>query len=272
MTWATGGAHSDTAASATSMTWLFAEGATHSGFQAFYLLQNPASTPTDVEVTYLFADGRQFVDTYAVAPFSRRTVWLNRIPELRDAEVAAVLRSSPAPIAAARAMYDDFAGEPHVAGATAGGTPTASADWFFAEGATTTFFDMFLLLGNAESSAGRRRGDIPAWHRRDGDATGDSGAGNSLHHPGQRRRPTARRLVGGRRARAQPQRRSDRGRAGHVVARADALTRWCPRGTCLDRRAPACTGMGVLGWSRRCHHANLSVARQLRDRARSRCR
>ena len=46
MTWdATGyGSHAETAIAAPATTWYLAEGATHSGFDLFYLLQNPNAT------------------------------------------------------------------------------------------------------------------------------------------------------------------------------------------------------------------------------------
>ena len=45
--------HSETARGSLSTTWLLAEGATHSGFDLFYLLQNPQPTETTATVTFL---------------------------------------------------------------------------------------------------------------------------------------------------------------------------------------------------------------------------
>ena len=55
MTWdASGyGSHSETAVAEPRTTWYLAEGATHSGFSLFYLIQNPDASPADVTVTYL---------------------------------------------------------------------------------------------------------------------------------------------------------------------------------------------------------------------------
>ena len=55
MTWGAEGygAHAETAVAAPWTTWYFAEGATHSGFDLFYLLQNPATTTARVRVRYL---------------------------------------------------------------------------------------------------------------------------------------------------------------------------------------------------------------------------
>ena len=50
MTWnASGyGSHAETSLAAPASTWYLAEGATHSGFNLFYLIQNPTPTATTV--------------------------------------------------------------------------------------------------------------------------------------------------------------------------------------------------------------------------------
>ena len=69
------GSHSEGSLEAPHTTWYFGEGATHSGFQLFYLLQNPSPQTAEVTVTYLLPEGRApKVETYQVAPESRRTI------------------------------------------------------------------------------------------------------------------------------------------------------------------------------------------------------
>ena len=54
MTWGgTYGAHTETAVASPATIWYLAEGATHSGFNLFYLLQNPNTTEAQVRVRFL---------------------------------------------------------------------------------------------------------------------------------------------------------------------------------------------------------------------------
>ena len=60
------GSHSETAATDLGRTWYLAEGATHSGFQLFYLLQNPQNEAVQATVTFLRpAPFTPIVQTYA---------------------------------------------------------------------------------------------------------------------------------------------------------------------------------------------------------------
>lgn len=47
------GSHAETAVASPALTWYLAEGATHSGFQLFYLLQNATDVTATIQVTYL---------------------------------------------------------------------------------------------------------------------------------------------------------------------------------------------------------------------------
>ena len=51
------GTHAETGIKSPAVTWYFAEGATHSNFDLFYLLQNPHPTPADVRIRYLLPVG-----------------------------------------------------------------------------------------------------------------------------------------------------------------------------------------------------------------------
>ena len=75
------GAHADVGVAAPAQRWVFAEGATHSGFDLFYLLENPADTPADV-ADRLPAARRPAGDltrSYTMRPHSRETVWVNHV-------------------------------------------------------------------------------------------------------------------------------------------------------------------------------------------------
>ncbi len=130
-----------------STRWLFAEGATH-GFQLFYLLQNPDMTHTaDVTMRYLLPSGPPVVKTYQVAPHSRVTILVNDIPELAATDLSAEILSS-LPIVAERSMYRSTSTQVFAAGHVGAGATAPSTSWFFAEGATGSFFNLYLLLGN----------------------------------------------------------------------------------------------------------------------------
>jgi hypothetical protein len=143
------GAHTERQIDAPTMTWYFAEGATHSGFNLFYLLQNANGEPAEVTVTYLLPAGREPITRqYTVASRSRLTIWVNQeSAELAAAEVSATIVSS-LPIVVERAMYLDTPGQFFGAGHVAAGVTDPSASWFFAEGATGRFFDLYLLVAN----------------------------------------------------------------------------------------------------------------------------
>jgi hypothetical protein len=157
MTWdATGyGAHAETAVSAPAPTWYLAEGATHSGFDLFYLLQNPNPTATTARVRYLRPTGAPLEKTYTLPPTSRTNIWVNLedFPGLGRAlastDVSAVLDTlDGAPIIVERAMYLSTPAHPFNAGHESMGVTAPALNWFLAEGATGPYFDLFLLIAN----------------------------------------------------------------------------------------------------------------------------
>ena len=80
MTWdATGyGAHAETSVAAPAPTWYLAEGATHSGFDLFYLIQNPHPTDAaEVRVRYLRPSGAPLEKVHVVPAHSRATIWVD---------------------------------------------------------------------------------------------------------------------------------------------------------------------------------------------------
>ena len=70
--------HAEGSVAGSSKTWYFAEGATHSGSNLFYVIQNRTTTAADVVVRYLLPSPRTSVSkTYRVAAMNRRTIWVN---------------------------------------------------------------------------------------------------------------------------------------------------------------------------------------------------
>ena len=153
------GAHAETALHSTSTTWYLAEGATHSGFDLFYLLQNPASTPATVRVRYLRPSGEPLEKTYTLAANSRTNIWVDteELPGLGTAlantDVSAVIESTDGvPIIVERAMYLSNQGRLFNAGHESAGITSPATRWFLAEGATGDYFDMFILFANPNNA------------------------------------------------------------------------------------------------------------------------
>jgi hypothetical protein len=134
----------------TATTWYLAEGATHGGFSLFYLLQNPGNTAANVEISYLRpAPNPPIVLNYIVAPTSRMTIPVDDQPGLSETDVSAIVRSTNAvPIVVERSMYFSRPEQPFAAGHESAGITDPSTHWFLAEGATGSFFNMFILLEN----------------------------------------------------------------------------------------------------------------------------
>ena len=149
------GAHAETAVAAPATTWYLAEGATVGGFNLFYLLQNPSAQPTTVRVRYLRTSGGPLEKEYVLPPTSRTNIWVNveEFPglgqALASAEFSAVVESLDAtPIIVERAMYLSNQGRTFNAGHESMGITTPATQWFLAEGATGTYFDLFVLIAN----------------------------------------------------------------------------------------------------------------------------
>jgi hypothetical protein len=151
MTWdGTGyGSHAETSVPGPATTWYLAEGATHSGFNLFYLIQNPNPQPALVEVTYLRpAPDAPLVRPYVVPANARFTIWVDdEGPDLANTDVSAVFQSDR-PIIVERAMYLDRPGRVFAAGHESAGIVAPATEWFLAEGATGAFFDLFVLIAN----------------------------------------------------------------------------------------------------------------------------
>lgn len=144
------GSHADRAVTSPGTTWYLAEGATHSGFDLFYLIENPGDTVAEVSVEFLRPPpSSPTVATYSVGPRSRFNIWVDTLPGLGDTDVSAVLRSN-VPIIVERAMYLTGAGRQFEAGHESAGIAAPEGRWFFAEGATGDYFDMFILIANPE--------------------------------------------------------------------------------------------------------------------------
>jgi hypothetical protein len=147
------GAHSETSVPTPGPEWYLAEGATHSGFDLFYLVQNPNQVTVPVQVTYLLPSGPPLVKVYDVPPTTRYTIWVDsEDPRLAQTDVsAAVIALDERPIIVERAMYKEALGRPFGAGHAGAGVKQAALRWFLAEGATGPYFDLFVLVANPDA-------------------------------------------------------------------------------------------------------------------------
>ena len=160
MTWGGGyGSHAETSLAAPETTWFLAEGATHGGFELFYLIQNPGSSPAHVTVRYLRpAPAAPIAQVYTVAPASRLTIPVDTIPGLEATDVSGSVQSD-LPILVERAMYRTVQSPLQIfgAGQAGAGVTATSEHWFLAEGATGTFFDLYYLIANPTTTPTRAR-------------------------------------------------------------------------------------------------------------------
>ena len=151
MQWTTSGhfaAHSETAQAAPWTAWYMAEGST-SGFNLYYLIQNATGSTATVQVTYMLPAGAPVVLNYSVPANSRYTIDVNTQPGLGSTDVASIVGSTNGvPIIVERAMYRTSNGVLFNAGHGSAAVPAPALSWFFAEGATGSFFDEFITLAN----------------------------------------------------------------------------------------------------------------------------
>ena len=170
MTWdGTGyGSHAETASPRPGQEWFLAEGATHSDFQLFYLLQNPHPFQTaTVRIRYLRpanANGTPAATLekdYVVGPNARKTIFVNleefpagsgnRLLAATDVSAAINVIEGP-PVIVERAMYLNRNGQLFTAGHDSAGVTSGDSQWFLAEGATGSLFDMFVLIANPNTT------------------------------------------------------------------------------------------------------------------------
>jgi hypothetical protein len=145
------GSHAETAAPAPSATWFLAEGSTVLEFDLFYLLQNPQATTTQATVRFLLPSGTTVTRTYDLPASSRTTIYVNQIAGLEETDVSGDITAT-APIVVERAMYRNLAGQPFGLGHGAMGVTAAATSWFLAEGATGSFFDLYVLIANPSAT------------------------------------------------------------------------------------------------------------------------
>jgi hypothetical protein len=141
------GGHTGTAVEQPAVRWFFAEAA-QGFFDTYVLVTNANPFPADVTVTFLREGETPVVKTIPVGASSRETVGAVNYPELAGRSFGLIVEATQ-PVIAERAMY--FGTTPTrlwSGGHESPGVSQTSTSWFHAEGATGSFFDTFILLGN----------------------------------------------------------------------------------------------------------------------------
>ena len=108
------GGHATTGVRQTASDWYLAEGYTGGGFNTFILIQNPNSSATDVDVTYMVQGGSNVIRTVTIPANSRFTILANDIAQVGpDQAFSTKLVAATQSIIVERAMY--FGNGGHVA-------------------------------------------------------------------------------------------------------------------------------------------------------------
>jgi autotransporter-associated beta strand protein len=143
------GGHTGTAVEQAAVRWFFAEAA-QGFFDTYVLVTNANPIPADITLTFLRENEAPVVKTISVGGSSRATIGAGDYDEL-DGRSFGLIVEATMPVIAERAMYfGSTATRLWGGGHESPGASQASTSWFHAEGATGSFFDTFILLGNPQ--------------------------------------------------------------------------------------------------------------------------
>jgi hypothetical protein len=151
------GSHTGRAVDAPRSTWYLGPSNPADGTDTYYLIQNPNASALDdeIEITYFLPPPQApVVRTYSMGPRTRTNIAVHLEPGLAQSEVWAVLRTPAAkPVVVERAEYRSAGGLFYGAGSVSAGVGTPQASWYFAEGATGPFFDLFIDVANPNDAS-----------------------------------------------------------------------------------------------------------------------
>jgi hypothetical protein len=138
-----------------SQSWLFAEGATGTFFDTFFVIANFDTVAHDVTFTFLRDDGVTITKVKTVGPQSRYTMPVDtEDPGLANATFSTTITGGPG-IVAEREMYWSSAG-PWVDSHSVFGVNAPGLKWGFAEGRAGTGggldFHSYILIGNPSTT------------------------------------------------------------------------------------------------------------------------
>ena len=137
---------------ASANEWYLAEGYTGGDFDEWILVQNPGTQLVTVTMTFQLTKGTAPQFTFQLPGGMRRSVHVDELPGLADAEVSTKI-TSDFPVVPERAMYFTYDGKP--GGHDSIGTVTPSPVWYLAEGYTGGQFDEWILVQNPQTETAR---------------------------------------------------------------------------------------------------------------------
>ena len=131
-----------------TFSWYLAEGYTGGSFDTWVLVQNPGDTDALVTLTFQLQNGTAAPYSFGLPAGTRKSVHLDELPELADAEVSTKVTSNAGNwIVAERAEYFVYGGD-RPGGHDSIGSITPSTTWYLAEGYTGGTFDTWVLVQN----------------------------------------------------------------------------------------------------------------------------
>lgn len=140
-----GETHSSVGVNSPSQNWYLAEGCSGYGFETWLLVQNPTDVDAACSFTYMIEGGTPKKVTRNVPGRSRQSF---NIAEDIGAESAATMVKSDVPVIVERSMYRNGRREGH----ETVGAPSASTDYFLAEGSTAWGFTTYVLVQNPNNT------------------------------------------------------------------------------------------------------------------------
>ena len=135
---------------APAMKWYLAEGATAGGYETWVLVQNPNSSPVDVDIKYQTQSGQIQGPAETIAAKSRKSYRV----ELNTYNVSTLVTSmTPGGlIICERSVYYTPAGSNHKeVGTDSIGIVEPASNWYLAEGATDGGYETWVLVQNPNS-------------------------------------------------------------------------------------------------------------------------
>jgi len=130
--------------------YFLAEGTTAWGFTTWVLIQNPASAPADVTITYMTGTGAKAQPSFTLAGNSRKTIKVNDVAGMEATDFSTAVHGS-SPIIAERSMYwDNGTGE---ACHDSIGMSSSHRTFYLPDGETANGRETWTLVQNPNSSA-----------------------------------------------------------------------------------------------------------------------
>lgn len=135
--------------------WYLAEGST-AGWKLWVLLMNPNAATARATVTWLREGAAPLVEQYDLAPNSRKTIEVRRIPGLEFANISVKVESD-LDIIVERAMYWNsdmsFGRLVNVDGHNSPGVNALSTNWYMASGSTNLYRTYVLFMNTSNRTA-----------------------------------------------------------------------------------------------------------------------